>query len=82
MTERMTDLTRVLVAELRKRNFDPIDMAYLHAKVNLLFTPEPTLTEVREALNFAETAGLVAGRANALNVMKYAITERGRFAEL
>jgi hypothetical protein len=83
MTHRKTKIIKYVAFELREADGLPMDEAVLHFKVHpYLGDPEITLTELREALSKLETLGLCRGLPGVFESMKWAITDKGRLADI
>lgn len=82
MNERQKFLIRQLVAELKRADGEPMDEVLLHAKLLPLFMPRLTKHELDEALTYAEAASCIRGTTAELRGTVWAITTKGRLAEL
>ncbi len=82
MTERERQIVGQVVKALR-RGGEPLTEAVIGLYIeNFLTPPRVTLFELREVLRFCEEQGWVAGVTDAFGQSRWAITTKGRLADV
>jgi hypothetical protein len=79
---RKNDVLRVIVEELRKLNGTPVDVAVLAVKIDYQFSPRLDRAEIEAGLNYASALGCAEMTPGGRNQPLWAITPKGKIAEL
>ena len=82
MSTRTREILHSLIGTLRLADGTPLDVAVIALKVGMLVTPSPTLRELTDVISRAEAEGLVAGTTTFSGSQLWAITNKGRLAEV
>ena len=82
MSARTREILHSVIATLRLADGTPLDVAVISLKVSMIVTPGPTLRELTDVISRAEAEGLAAGTTTISGSQLWAITNKGRLAEL
>ncbi len=82
MSARKRDILRRLVAALKQADGEPMELAQIQVRLEGQFVPRPTRGEIEEALFYAQDACFVRGTTTDEDVQIWAITGKGKLAEL
>jgi hypothetical protein len=82
MSGRSLEVLRCVRKVLVMADGTPLDPALIAVKLDNILSPHATFSEINSALELMDAERMVSGATNIAGITRWAITDKGRLAEL